>query len=745
MCSLPKILCGFLILGLGDLSGTLATAQDDAPRSPWSPPAATTVVGEDVLEPFVPLHPRTREQREWIEAATEFTAARALENQREWSDAIALLKNALEDNPDNTSILRRLSRLSFIMGRTDDAQTYARAVLAEEPGDTETLSQLVSYYDRKNDAAAAEELLQSLLKNPKLDPKSAGFLLIQRDLGFLFAERLNQPEKAAEAFKIVLDALDESSANQLSLSDQRRILGMDEATTYGRFGEVFVEANRLDDAITAFRRGLVYNPDDTVLPRNLADTWLRAGKPEQALESLEPFIKRQPVGREPYELLIKILNALDRGDQILPRLEAAARNDPRNLRLQYLLADRYREAGEADKANELYKTLIATQPDPEGFAAQAQLLAEDRKASDLLDLYVRALEKAETAEAVRPSIEVVANDPELAGQLLDAALKRQEQPEGTLSSDLRRVLAYVASRTEQTAKLIPIERIALQREPDPQGYRVLWIALYRDQQYAEAADLVRVLFEKFPDSRDAETLGMLAQSQALAGDNPAALETANAMLELQPDDVEGMRLKGFLLGRLQRNEEAIELYNRMLEKFGDDDEVARIARSGLSVIYVNMDDFEKGAAELEILYEKDPDDAGINNDLGYLYADQGKNLEKAESMIRKALEDDPENGAYLDSLAWVLFKQGRFEEAREPIEMAVERARTTGLDATLLDHMGDIYFKLKLFDKARAAWKEAEANAASATPVDKRLDEIRRKLKSLDELAPGLGEAAPNP
>ena len=76
------------------------------------------------------------------------------------------------------------------------------------------------------------------------------------------------------------------------------------------------------------------------------------------------------------------------------------------------------------------------------------------------------------------------------------------------------------------------------------------------------------------------------------------------------------------------------------------------------MVYVNLGDFSKGEAELETLLQRNPDEAGVNNDLGYLYADQGKNLEKAEAMIRKALREEPKNAAYLDSLGWVLFKRG---------------------------------------------------------------------------------------
>ena len=115
-------------------------------------------------------------------------------------------------------------------------------------------------------------------------------------------------------------------------------------------------------------------------------------------------------------------------------------------------------------------------------------------------------------------------------------------------------------------------------------------------------------------------------------------------------------------------------------------------------------------------------------------------------MIRKALQDDPDNFAFLDSLGWVLFKRGKFQEAVEPLEKAVElhkQAEIRGMaspDATLPDHLGDVYLQLQDVEKARNIWRQAEEAAANSVPPDKRLEEIRKKLSSLDE-----ADQAPKP
>src|SRR5262249_21610197 len=140
-----------------------------------------------------------------------------------------------------------------------------------------------------------------------------------------------------------------------------------------------------------------------------------------------------------------------------------------------------------------------------------------------------------------------------------------------------------------------------------------------------------------------------------------AISIARGVLLNDPANLDFNRMLGSFLYQSGKSEEASAHYRGLIEKFPDNLELERLARSGLSTIYVDLGDFAKGEAELSTLLQKDPDDAGVNNDLGYLYADRGINLEKAEEMIRKAIansEEEQTPSAYLDSLGWVLFKRG---------------------------------------------------------------------------------------
>jgi predicted Zn-dependent protease len=229
---------------------------------------------------------------------------------------------------------------------------------------------------------------------------------------------------------------------------------------------------------------------------------------------------------------------------------------------------------------------------------------------------------------------------------------------------------------------------------------------------------------------------LLAFALGQKGKIDEAVALLRDALKNDPTNVDLMRMVAGVYQQAGKNDEQIAYLKSVVEKYPNNDEVVKFARSFLSIAYTNAGDYAKGEAELEVLFAKTPDDPGVNNDLGYLYAEQGKKLEQAESMIRKAVADEPENAAYLDSLGWVLFKRGKAKEAVEPLQKAIEHLEGRE-DATIPEHLGDVYFEIKDRAKAKESWEKAEKVAAGMTPPDKRLPEIRKKLESLKKLETG--------
>jgi tetratricopeptide (TPR) repeat protein len=237
----------------------------------------------------------------------------------------------------------------------------------------------------------------------------------------------------------------------------------------------------------------------------------------------------------------------------------------------------------------------------------------------------------------------------------------------------------------------------------------------------------------------------------MGGHTDAAIASANKSIEIDPQEIEGHSTLAWVLTHSGQYQKAIEKYDQILKDFADNAEVVRRVRYMLSNVYVQTGEMEKSEQALEQILKEHPDDAAANNDLGYLWADQGKNLEQAEKMIRKALdryaaERDPgepeKNAAYLDSMGWVLYKLGRPDEAAKFLEEAVG-VDEGAADGTIVDHLGDVYMRLKQTAKAKEHWLKAQKILEAAEGPrreDKRLKEIKEKLKNLDEQKDNPGE-----
>jgi tetratricopeptide (TPR) repeat protein len=138
----------------------------------------------------------------------------------------------------------------------------------------------------------------------------------------------------------------------------------------------------------------------------------------------------------------------------------------------------------------------------------------------------------------------------------------------------------------------------------------------------------------------------------------------------------------------------------------------------LGSAYERNRQFEEAERHLGKAVELSPAFSEALNYLGYMWADRGTNLTAARDMIEKALKVEPENPAYMDSMAWVLYKQGDHAKALEWQLKAVEKEKEP--DPTLFDHLGDIYAALKQPEKAAEAWKKSLELQPS--------EEIKKKL-----------------
>jgi tetratricopeptide (TPR) repeat protein len=154
----------------------------------------------------------------------------------------------------------------------------------------------------------------------------------------------------------------------------------------------------------------------------------------------------------------------------------------------------------------------------------------------------------------------------------------------------------------------------------------------------------------------------------------------------------------------------------------------------LGSIYERQKKYDQAEQHFQEVLKANPLNAAAFNYLGYMLADRGVRLDESVKLIQKALEIEPSNGAYLDSLGWAYYKMSKFDLAAPNLEKA---AKMISGDPTIQEHLGYVYLEMGKTREAQAAWEKAlqdwstavtsEFDAEQAAKLQKKLDELRSR------------------
>ncbi len=255
--------------------------------------------------------------------------------------------------------------------------------------------------------------------------------------------------------------------------------------------------------------------------------------------------------------------------------------------------------------------------------------------------------------------------------------------------------------------------------------------LQADQPQRAAELFQRVLDEKLLPDKLAEVHFYLAGAWTLAKDTDKALEAARQAGRLEPTSPRMLSREPWVLYQAKRLDEAQTSYVDLLGRFDsnfdspENREVMRDLRLALSAIAVELHDLSGAEAWLQEVLDEFPEDIGALNDLGYLWCDQGKHLQRSLRMVQRAVEAEPDNIAYRDSLGWALFRLGRYQEAVGELEKAAQGDK---VDGVILEHLGDAYAAADQPAKALEAWRKA-AQAFQQQEDNERHQAVEAKIQ----------------
>ncbi len=738
-----SIASGGLLLWISHASASRQLAQDE-----YAPSDATHRLfrrGEfrlDIAEPpenpekLKPVRERDTEGQKRIDAMGWFMKGRFLEQREEFKAALEAYEKAVQIDPSAVEVYRALIPLAFGINEADKAMKYALKAVELTPDDFLLLQRVGINLATKDKFPEAIRMIEQASRSTKLDKLSGQYVAIMRDLALLCLIT-GQVDKSADAFEVVFDA--KTNPEKFHLDFQMKSeLEKHQRTTYEAIGQVFLEAKRPDRAIVALERAAsAKKTKPGNISFSLAQAYLMTERPDKSLEHLQTYFdaQLQSKGKAAYQLLSDILKVQGKSDDLISRLEQLAEKDQHNQTLQFFLARQYVEVNRFDDAEARFKKTLEREKGIEGYIGLASLYRRQNKPAELLQAlslaFSRESELANAAEDLERELQAVGADEKLVAGLLEVGAKQSEGDSPKLDFASSVLLAKIAT---QNKLYDPAEKfyrlgIKLRRDRAATLYDELAQMLIQARKFAEAVKVIDdALLEPSLKNNRAAFWYLATSAREFAGDTAGALFAVAEGRKLAGDDNPLFLFQeAWIHYHAQQWDQAVPLFEKFVEK-NPGHRLTRPSQLSLSNIYVQKGDIRKGEEILEKVFLESPDDSTVNNDLGYLYADQGKNLEQARSMIEKALKAEPDNAAYQDSMGWVLFKLGKPAEAIPFLEKAVQTPR--GSDATIFDHLGDCQHALGQKDKAIENWQKALKDAkADKAPDQKLIEKIEEKLK----------------
>ncbi|HSP87357.1 MAG TPA: tetratricopeptide repeat protein, partial [Ignavibacteriaceae bacterium] len=233
---------------------------------------------------------------------------------------------------------------------------------------------------------------------------------------------------------------------------------------------------------------------------------------------------------------------------------------------------------------------------------------------------------------------------------------------------------------------------------NPQGWIGLGGLFFDTQHYTESATVMKEAIKLHPNDFVINLILGLSLSQL--GNHTEAKDYLKTASEINPNDLTALSAYGYTLSQLKEPDEAIRYLKKALNINSNDVNIL----GTLGMIYDSVEKWDECDSTYEAALKIDSVNATVNNNYAYSLSERGIRLDEALEMAKIAIEKEPLNSSFLDTIGLVYFKLEDYENAKLYLEKAIEVA---GERAVIMDHLGDVLFKMGNKNLAMEFWQKA--------------------------------------
>jgi tetratricopeptide (TPR) repeat protein len=441
----------------------------------------------------------------------------------------------------------------------------------------------------------------------------------------------------------------------------------DDPRLYPTLGDFYERERRWKDSAGAYALAVAGAPRNVALKMSYASALLNAG------------------GRED----------VDKARDVLNEVMASRPTGATEQRALYLLSQAERRAGDLGAAEAAARRVIAlNSKSPWGYFALAESLQERQQYQAVIDVLLPAVGEMRSRSAAEPGLSL----------LLPHVGFAYEQ----LGQHDEAIAAF-----DEAHRLAPADPLVT-------GYLIQ--ANVSAKKYAAAIELAGVARTEHPD--DLRLARLQAQALRQSGQPDRAVAILQEVLDKQAD--RPLAYVALAQGYVDANRgaEAVTLLEQAQMKFPSETSIG----FELGAVLDKQKRFADAEAAFRQVLAREPDNAPALNYLGYMLAERGERLDESVTYLKKALEIDPDNGSYLDSLGWAYYKGNKLDLASDNLKRAAEQLKT---NSVIQDHYGELLFKMGRYDDAIAAWTRAlagDGDSIDRAGIDRKIRSAHQKL-----------------
>ncbi len=577
-----------------------------------------------------------------------------------------------------------------------------------------------------------------LLKIRLMKPLFIYFLLIALSVGFwpatVHAQKRKKEDreerKVQEATFYFTEAMKyfilEDMERALMLFEKSLDVDPNNAAAHFKIAEIYLDRNQPDLALSHATQAVKLGPDNKYYYLMKAEVLTKQSNFKQAAEVFEEMMAKIPGTEEYIFNLAAIYSYQGAYDKALTAYDKAEKEFGAAYEITTQKQKIYLKQNKLDKAIAEGEKLIEKYPgEPQFVMALAEMLVSNDREKDAIPYLEDLLKIAPETPEARLMLAKLYEETGNGQKSLENMQVAFSNPEVSIKLKLELVAKYLKELPDpQIEKLCDsLTDVIIQYHPEEADAYIIKGDFYNAINKPALARDFYLKSTKYDDANFNVWQSLLSIEFQKLQQTDSVIRHSEEALEMFPNQGILYFYNGAANAADKNYTEAAYSLEQCKQLTANNPELIKYCNVYLGDVYNALEEYEKSDTAYEAVLGAEPTNVYVLNNFSYFLALRQQKLDYANTLSTKLLELDPKNTNYLDTRAWVLYKQGDYKQAKKYLEQAIAQGASSG---EVVEHYGDVLFKLGEVDKAVTQWMKAKGMDDTSDHIDKKIAE--RKL-----------------